>query len=152
MTVLSTRWCALPILVALATGSCDSSVGHVHGNWDPACEATFAGATHFVGEEKCFKAFPPKRISGYMVLGMEYSVFHRDRHDVQPGYDPNAAWLQISEEAELQVKELPRGRTQLLKVSFDGRDPGRDGAYGNGTFKRGIFVDKFLNIEDIGTP
>jgi hypothetical protein len=135
--------------IALLAGGCDSGVGHVHYILDATCEVTLDGVTHFVGEPKCFKAFPSKRFSGYWVQGQEYSAFYRDRQSIPTGYDPEAVWLEVSEEAHSQAEAIRHGTSQVLEVSFEGRDPGRNGFFGDGLSKRGIFVDRFLKLEEI---
>jgi hypothetical protein len=141
----------LGIGTVLLLAGCDSRIGHAYPRLDASCEVKLDGAVLFVGEDKCFRAFPMKYFSGTWVTGLEHSAFYSDAPSAPSGLDRDSVWLELSAMPFTQVRSpLTPGEAQTFKVTFLGIDPERDGMYGHfGMSQRGVFVHHFLKIEQI---
>jgi hypothetical protein len=110
---------------------------------------TIDGVEHFIGSPSCFKRFPERKMSGYWVVGFEYSVYYADRPQAVWELDPNAVWLSLSEDAgQAAAPYLADGKPHLLQVEFVGINPGRLGVYGVG-FRDGVHMTRLLRVQEL---
>ncbi len=115
----------------------------------PECTMTIDGVEHFIGSPNCFKRFPERKMSGYWVVGFEYSVYYADRPQAVWELDPNAVWLSPSEEAgQAAASYFADGKPHLLQVDFVGIHPGRPGSYGVG-FRDGVHMTRLLRVQEL---
>ena len=114
------------------------------------CTERIGGETLFVGEARCMASLPQEEMSGYWVSGLEYSVFYASRQDIKHEPDPNAAWLFVSDDAEVAVREKVRsGEWQVFAIRFIGSKSSMRGIYGPGPFKAGVLVVRILEISEV---
>ena len=141
----------LTLVAAIALGACAPDLKAIKTASGDPCELTIGQETMFVGEAECFRALESQTMSGYVVIGLEYSAFYKQRSAVPKGYDGEATWLSFSDEARRKVKALERPvDVQVFQLTFVGVDPGRLGVYGhNGSSKHGIFAERILDIKEV---
>lgn len=115
-----------------------------------ACTERLGGEILFVGEARCMATLPQEEISGYWVSGHEYSVFYTNRQDIKHDPDADAAWLFVSSDAEVAVKDKVRpGEWQVFAIRFIGSKSSVRGIYGPGPFKAGVLVVRILEINEV---
>ena len=112
------------------------------------CEKHIGKGTYFLGTPTCFESLPMENLTGYWIRAHEYSVFYTDRKSISSGFDPNATWLELSEGADAALPPFD-GEWRLYEVSFIGVTSRRKGVYGNGTFSRGAYVQRFLSLKEL---
>lgn len=142
---------SLPLVVALASfalvAACESR--------EPAllaseCSETIGGVQYFVGSPRCFESLPQATMSGFWVVGHEYSVFYSALPSEIWELDPSATWLSFSEEAaRVAERYLGDGEFHVVEVEFVGAASNREGHYGPGEFRSGVHVSKFTHIAEV---
>ena len=114
------------------------------------CTETIGGAQYFVGSPQCFGSLPQRTISGFWVVGHEYSVFYSALPSEIWELDPSATWLSYSEEAAQVAKRyLVDGEFHVLEVEFVGAASDREGHYGPGEFKSGVHISRLTRIAEV---
>src|SRR4029450_4393243 len=114
------------------------------------CMFTANRSKFFIGDTECLAALPHTVIAGYWVTDHEYSVYYPDKNGIEVTYDEQAVWLNLSSGAESATKQMVRnGRRQIFEIKFVGSISKIPGVYGNGRFKSGALVDRFLSIREL---
>ena len=141
----------LPLVVALALAgfvtACDSRDRALLA---PECTETIGGVQYFTGSPQCFESLPQRPISGFWVVGHEYSVFYSGLPAEIWELDPGAPWVSYSE-AGVQAAEryLADGEFHILKVEFIGAASDHDGHYGPGEFRSGVHISRLTHLEEV---
>jgi hypothetical protein len=141
----------LRLIVALASGgfmvACDSAD---RGLLASECTETIGGVQYFAGLPQCFESLPQRPISGFWVVGHEYSVFYPTLPSEIWELDPAATWLNYSKEgAQAAERYLGDGEFHVLEVEFVGATSDRDGHYGPGEFKSGVYISRLNRIAEV---
>ncbi len=112
------------------------------------CTSLINGISNFIGDVKCLSSLPKKTINGYWVVDHEYSVFYFDRETIKNGYDDKAYWLELSPNfMKKNLKYIRVNKRTIYEVKFVGSESSKVGVYGNGTFKKGMLMDKIIYIK-----
>jgi hypothetical protein len=138
------------VTVTFAVTACGSKVSESATLSPESCTITKDGQTLFLGTKGCLSNLPTSNISGYWVVDFEYSVFYPDKMSIKPGYDNEATWLEFSDEANSVVTTHLQDSRQIFEIRFIGARPLMPGAYGRGTFRRGAFVSRVIELKEVG--
>lgn len=107
----------------------------------------------FLGDQRCYRTLPQRRICGVWMPGFERSIFlHevKDLNDIAIVHYANLPWLDIASDAA----GLPVTRDgAAYRICFLGRESNYFGAYGHlgGAFT-GVLLEKVETIKEVPIP
>ena len=117
------------------------------------CWVRAGGAKMFIGDQRCYRTLPQRRICGVWMSGFEESLFLHDVNDLTHAgviYYENLPWLDVARDAT----GLPATRDgAAYRICFLGRDSHYFGAYGHaGVAHTGVLLEKVETIREIPIP
>lgn len=115
------------------------------------------GVKMFVGEERCYRTLPPRRICGVWMPGLEQSLFFHDISDLSAVRSPHLedlSWLDVVSGATgLPTTSHVMRRRVAYRLCFIGRESNYYGAYGHmGMSRTGVLLEKVQTIQEIPIP
>lgn len=105
----------------------------------------------FLGTPECIAQFEDRRISGYWVVGLEYSLLYQDMDDVVDGEESEAFSLQFLGIPSENIRRiLVSPRLNVYNVSFIGSKSDLPGIYAEGfpDLRGGVVVKKDFSFSD----
>jgi hypothetical protein len=142
----------LGLVVLLMAGTCTASAPNSRSYVGQAdCYRLVGEEVYFLGtEESCLKNLPIRAISGYWVVGHEYSAFFLRVRDISDPKKQQNLWFEIGKNNREKTKRYyGRDGMHIYSISILGSSTARRGIYGNGLFKGVVFLRKLLSIKEI---
>ena len=107
----------------------------------------------FMGEQRCYRTLPQRRICGVWMPGLEQSLFFHDITDlsaVRSLHPEDLPWLDLASDATgLSAKR----DGAAYRLCFLGRESNYFGAYGHlGGAHTGVLLEKLGTIREIPIP
>ena len=107
----------------------------------------------FIGEQRCYRTLPQRRICGLWVPGFEQSLFFHEVSDLSAIHNirtEDLPWLEIADGAT----GLPTPRNgSAYRICFLGRESDYYGSYGHmGMSRTGILLEKVETVGEVPIP
>lgn len=121
------------------------------------CWIRARGSKMFIGEPRCYRTLPQRRICGVWLPGFEQSLFFHDVSDLSGIPVVNVddlPWLDIADGATgLPTTEEQVRRRAAYRICFLGRESDYYGSYGHmGMSRTGVLLEKTETVREIPIP
>lgn len=116
---------------------------------DQSCYVQMDEKTLFLGSRECLATLPEEKLSGFWLIGFEYSVFFKDFEDFKNKNMQEAYWLNFDPALDREFSKYQNpDRPALYAISFVGSESRQEGYYGSGfeNVHGGVLVKSILEV------
>lgn len=134
------------IAAAALTSTACTAASPANPPLNTACYKSYNGKQLFIGSPNCLLSKEGRRFHGFLVIDHEYLVFYEKLPSQQLRYDTSTYWVDMSKNNLHRALSYFRGKRVILSVSGFGHFSTEKGIYGDGEFKKGLYIDKIFAL------